>query len=313
MLQQRPLNSPVDDTERMDISACYNTQIVAVARATSYERIEARLTTYDLETGRLKRQFPVRYDSGGRRLSVSRDSQSCFVGCYKVHGLASYSVLDGSELWRRRDLKAVQRVDAFPFDDAVFCGREGAGQLLCAKTGRTIEKPRGVRTVYPSPFSKHVLVSARTLDVHSPFGTRMGKIERTTFAELNCCFSDSEILVTECGGTVRCFDVASLALLWTHTPKAGSHFLDVCFNQSLRRFVGIRWHYQDSTDPVKRIVHFERRTGTVLRDIPLGTPADHEFCLAGSTVFTSDLHLLSVETGKVIHELGQPEDDDHVA
>lgn len=297
----------------MDISTCYNAPIVATARSTSYERIEARLTIYDLEAGQLKREFSVRYDNGGRRLSVSRDSQSCFVGCYNVHGLAAYSALDGSELWRRRDLKAVQRVDAFPFDDAVFCGREGAGHLLCAKTGQTIEKPRGVKTVYPSPFSKHVLVSARTLDVHSPFGTRIGKIERTTFAELDCCFSDSEILVTESGGSVRCFDLASLALLWAHTPKVGSHFLYLCFSQALRGFVGVRWHYQDSTDPVKRIVHFERRTGTVLRDIPLGSPAGHEFCLAGSMVFTSDFRVMSVETGKVMREFRHPQDDDHTA
>jgi hypothetical protein len=271
------------------------------------------VTIYDLEAACQRREFPVRYDFGGRRLSLSRDSQSCFVGCYNVHGLAAYSALDGSELWRRRDLKAVQRVEAFPFDDAVFCGREGAGHLLCAKTGQTIEKPRGVKTVYPSPFSRLVLVSARTLDVHSPFGTRIGKIERTTFAELDSCFSDSEILVTESGGAVRCFDLASLALLWTHTPKAGSHFLRLCFNQALECFVGVRWHYKDSTDPGKRIVHFERRTGTVLGDIPLGTPAGHEFCLAASTVFTSDLRLMSVQTGKVLREFRRPKDNDHAA
>ena len=246
-------------------------------------------------------------------LSLSRDSQTCFVGCYDVHGLAAYSTLDGSELWRRRDLKAVQRVDAFPFDDAVFCGREGAGHLLCAKTGQTIEKPRGIQTVYPSPFSKHVLVSARTLDVHSPFGTRIGKIRRTTFAELHCFFSHGEILVTESGGPVRCFDLASLELLWTHTPKVGSHFLRLCFSQALGCFVGVRWHYQDSSDPVKRIVYFERRTGTVLKDTPLGTPAGHEFCLAGSAVFTSDFRLMSVETAQVMHEFRHPKDDDHAA
>jgi hypothetical protein len=84
----------------MDISTSYNTPIIAVARSTSCERIEARLAIYDLQAGRLVREFPVRYDSGGRRRSVSRDSQSCFVGCYEVHGLAAYTALDGSEVWR---------------------------------------------------------------------------------------------------------------------------------------------------------------------------------------------------------------------
>jgi hypothetical protein len=298
----------------MNISTGYNTSVVAIARDTSNERtIEGLLTIYDLESGCKTRKFAVRYDFGGRRLALSRDHQSCFVGCYNVHGLAAYSALDGSELWRRKDLKAVQGVDAFPFDDAVFCGREGAGHVLCVKTGRTIEKPRGVKRLYPSPLSKHVLASARTLDLHSPFGTRIGKIERTTFAELDCCFSESEVLVTESGGAVRCFDLASLSLLWTHTPTAGSHFLRLCFSQAVGCFVGVRWHYKDSTDPVKRIVHFDPRTGTVLRDIPLGTPAGHQFCLAGSTIFTSDFRLLSVETGKLIREFRHRKDDDHAA
>jgi outer membrane protein assembly factor BamB len=208
----------------------------------------------------------------------------------------------------------VQRVDAFPFDDALFCGREGAGHLLlCAKTGHTIEKPREVKAVYPSPFSKHLLVSARTLDLHLPFGTRLGKIERTTFAELDCCFSDSEILITESGGAVRCFNLSPLALLWTHTPKAGSHFLNLCFSQSLSCFVGVRWHYKDSTNPGKHIIHLDPRSGTVLKELPVGTPGYHEFCLAGSHVFTSNFHLFNVETGKVMRGFGHPKTDDHAA
>lgn len=293
----------------MDISSNYKTPIVAVARSTSYERIEARLAIYDLMAGKQTREFPVRYDNGGRRLSFDRENQRCFVGCYNVHGLAAYSALDGTELWRRKDLKAVQRVDASPFEDTVFCGREGAGHLLCAKTGQTLDKPRGVKAVYYSPFGKVALVSARTLEFHSPFGTRVDKIERTTFAELDCCFSDSEVLVTESGGSVRCFDLALCELLWTHTPKAGSHFLHLCFSEALGCFVGVRWHYQDSTDPAKRIVHFERRTGAVLREISLGT-ATGQFCLTGSAIFTSDFRLMSVATGKLICEFRQSAEND---
>lgn len=257
------------------------------------------------------RDFSARYDPGGRRISVSRDGQSCFVGCYYEYGMAAYSAMDGTELWRRRDLKAVQRVSAFPFEDLVFCGRKDSGHLLCGGSGRTIERSRGIKAVYTSPFSRHVLASAHALEVHSAFGTKIGKIERTTFAELDCCFSDSEILVTESGGSLRCFDLGSLALLWTHAPKAGSHFLRLCFSQALRCFVGVRWNYNDSRDPVKRLVHFERRAGTVLRDVPIGSPTDHGFCLAGSAVFTSDLQLISVETGKIMHEFRQPENGSH--
>jgi len=290
----------------MNISTGYNTPIVSMADSMadpkSRERVEARLSIFNLQTQRREGDFLVRYDIGGRRLSLSRDSLFCFVGCYKTYGIAAYSALDSSEIWRRKDLKAVQYVKAFPFDDYVFCGREGAGHLLCAKTGRTLEKPRGVKAVYPSPFSRHVLVSTRTLDVHSTFGTPIGKIERTTFAELDGCFSDAEVLITESTGPLRCFDLASLELLWTHTlpgnnpyfnvPGDHNHFFNLTFSRPLDCFLGIRWDC---------IVHFERRTGRVLREVPLGGRAG-EFCLEGTTVFTTDLCLISAETGYVICE-----------
>ena len=284
----------------MNIATEYNKPIAAVAQETSYERIEARLALYDVETARRGREFPVRFDFGGARLALSSDIRSCFVGCYSVYGLASYSIDTGVELWRRKDLKAVQNVSSFPFDDWVFCGREGAGHLLCAKTGETLEKTSGVKEVYPSPFSKFVMLSARSLEIHSSFGTLVGKIKRTTFAVLDCAFSSDEVLISEAGGNVRCFASNTAELLWTHVPPEKGHYLNLCFCKPLNCFVGI--YYGNG----KRVVRFDRFTGRVLSTGNVlceafgGRPDRHQFCFEGSAIFTSDLQLLSVETGKVI-------------
>ena len=286
----------------MNIATEFNKPLAAVAQKTSYERIEGRLSLYDLETGRSGQAFPVRFDFGGERLALNSATRSCFIGCYNVYGLAAYSIETGSELWRRKDLKAVQEVASFPFDDWVFCGREGAGHLLCAKTGKTLEKTSGVKAVYPSPFSKFVMLSARSMEIHSSFGTVVGKIKRTTFAVLDCAFSSDEVVISEVGGNVRCFASNTAELLWTHVPPDKGHYLNLCFCKPLNCFVGI--YYGKG----KRVVRFDRYTGKVLSTGSVmceefgGKPQRHEFCFEGSGIFTSDLQLLSVETGKVLRE-----------
>ena len=294
----------------MNISTLYSSPIVGVARTTSFERPDALLSFYDANAAERLSEFYVHYDTGGARLALSRDALTAFVGCYKVHGLGAYEVSDGQELWRRKDLKAVQKVSALPFDDLVFCGREGPGHLLCSKTGRTVEKCKGVRAVYTSPFSKHVLLEAHSLEIHSQFGTRIGKIAPTTFAVLDCSFSDAELVVTESGGCVRCFDLGSLELLWQHTPRQGSHFLRLIFSQKLNRFVGIAWWYQKETTPPMEIVHLDRRTGQVLREIAIGSLAAGEFCLAGSMIFTLDFSLMDVKTGAIVREFPKSKFDE---
>ena len=283
----------------MNIASLYSSPEVVIARSTDPERVtEGRLSVYDLEKQTHEVDYPVRWDFGGSRLDVGRDGRFCFVGCYYSYGLAAYSLSNGSEIWRRKDLKRVQSVTAFPLDDQVFCGREGAGHLLDSRTGETLEKPRGVRGVYSSPFTRHMLLSARNFELHFPFGTRVGSIERWTFADLDCCFSQTEVLISESGGPVRCFDLTSLEPLWRYKADRG-HFLRLSFCKTLNCFVGVHWP-NSSHDRIKRVVRFQRRTGRIIGEVPLGEPLEAGFCLQGTHVFTSDLRLIQIGSGSTI-------------
>ncbi len=297
----------------MNISTCYDSPLVAVVDSTSYERVEGRLTIYSLESGHVAGEFPVRFDYGGRRLALGRDGRSCFVGCFNKYGIAAYSTLNGAELWRRKDLREVQRIAAFPFEDVVFCGTDKGGYLLCAHTGQTLAKGRDVEHVYSSPLSRHALASAETLELHAPYGTKIGNIKRATFAELDACFSEGEVLVTESTGGRRCFDVTTLEVLWKHTPRKDYHFEKLCYNRALGCFVGTCFNYEGSEpDDGARLVRFDCRTGSALADTHLDSDT-HEFCLAGGALFTSDLRLLSVETGEVLRSFAPPSQADGTA
>jgi hypothetical protein len=290
----------------MEISAPYDNAIAALARMESESDFDCRLSLFDLRARKRLADFPVMYSGGPWRYALSRDAQLCFVGCFQEHGLAAYSTHDGSERWRRKDLQILNGVAPLDHEDVVSCTCNGNELiLLCAQTGRTLDIQHGIEYIYSSPFSRAMLLSARNLELHLPFGNRLGIIPRETFGELDCAFSESEIVITESGGSVRAFDLQSLKPLWTHKPPKGTHFMELCYSKPLNRFVGIRWNYKDGKDPIHRMFHFSPRTGDLMKEAPLGTDGRYKICLAGTVVFRATMQVTCVETGELLYEFEQ--------
>jgi hypothetical protein len=300
----------------MNICSQYNQPLVAYVINRSKDPSEGRLSIFNAETKIRLRDFPVIYSRAGlKRCAPGRDMKSCFVGCYQDHGLAAYSTEDGSELWRRADILPLQNVASFPLEDIVFCQSQDLEALiLCSSTGHTLDIQHGLKDVHSSPFCKVAVVGARKLEVHQPFGTVRGRIDRTTFAVLDCAFSENEIVITESGGPLRCFALDSIEPMWTHTPRKGTHFLTLSFFKGLDSFVGILWDFEEGDGGAgQRLLHLDRQTGAVIRDMPLDITGHCHFCLAGSLVFTSHLQLLSAETGSLVHQFDEETNDHHTA
>ncbi len=286
---------------QMNISGCYNTSIVAVAEGG--EKGRGQVSVYDLARRRRHIQFPVRFDPGARRLAVSKDTRICFVGCYEQGGIAAYSTADGTELWRREELTAVQYMAFLPSENAVFCGRNInlEGHVLCAESGSNLRICKGARSIFPSPLTSHLLASGIALEVYSAVGTRVGKIPRTNFADLDASFSDKELVITEAAGDLRCYDLDSLKLLWTHAPSQRSHFVRLGFHKVFDTFMAVWPGCEEGLD-VLTLHHFERRTGRLLRKIFLQHTGPIEFCLSDTALFTSDFRMFNAGTGKLIYD-----------
>jgi hypothetical protein len=104
---------------------------------------------------------------------------------------------------------------------------------------------------------------------------------------------------------ISCVDnnpLVAIAQDTSYTKIVGCYFLRLSFSQILDCFLGILWRYLDRSDPVKRIVHFDRQTGNILKSIVLGTVGEREFCLNGISIFTSDFRLINSETGMTIRQ-----------
>ncbi len=279
----------------MNISTEFDGKLVGVTREIRGKNGNGHLTLQRISNPVNKQTFNVHYDSGGDRLAIDSKKQTCFVGCYRVHGMGAYSMRDGQEIWRRKDLKKIQSVSTFPFEDAVFCGREGAGHVLCSQTGKTITKTRGIKIMTHSPFDRTVLASGDSFELHRPYGTILGKIERLSFGLLSACFSKTAVLISESTQGLRCFDINSLEMLWESDPSPGYHFLKVGFCPTLQRFVGLRFYYIDRSDPDMMCIHFEPQTGKILKEFSIGTPTYYEFCQAGSHLISHEFGLISVD------------------
>jgi len=209
-----------------DVATGYRNHL-AVAVADDEPPFKTRGTAHliDVRSRAVLRHFPVRYERPGFRLALSGDGRLCFLGCYEAYGLAAYATENGREIWRRKDLKAVQLVTASEVGDWVFCAREtGAAHLLKAATGETLEKLTGIKAICASPFGQSVLVAGRSLDLHQPFGTKIASLRQAQEGAKGA-FSPFEVAVAD-GNGLSCYDLATQEPLWAHATIPGeTHFL----------------------------------------------------------------------------------------
>jgi hypothetical protein len=186
-------------------------------------------------------------DFGGRRMAISNDGQTLIAGAYRFHGIAAYSGGTGAELWRRKDLKNVQRIHFNGDDSRVFCSFDsGPCESLNTQTGKSGKSLRGVRECVESPFAAvRFLERSRDRDyaIAGPEGP-IATIPRCSFAVLSVAFSKSHVCVSEAGGPVRALDLSSGSELWKHRPVKGTHFLRVAFVERADTFVGVTWPFE---------------------------------------------------------------------
>jgi len=263
--------------------------------------IKTKRTAYlfDLKSKAQVVRFAVRHDLAGE-VALSKDDRFGFVGCFEVYGLAAYCLKTGEEAWRRKDLRALGRVSVSEVQDLVYCGSEhGPVHLVEAETGKTLDKLRGVRGVFPSQFDDSVIVAGRALELHAPFGRKLATFKRINNYALPCAFSRSEFVLNE-PDCLRCYDLKTSEPLWSY-PIPGENVLRICFCESMNAFVAKKTN--------TLLLIFDARTGAGPREVLLSasTGMNYCFCRRGAEILAGNLQLLSTETGALLADLATPE------
>ncbi len=277
------------------IATSFDGSVIAVAE------FERHVQIWDVHSQHRIAAFGTTLDFGGTRLAISRDGRSCVVGAYHVHGIALYDASRGGELWRRKDLKRVQKIRVTIDDQRILCGFDGKSfQTLDLKNGCSEQSFRGVQDFWQSPYDPVIVLDRKGRDykLATSQNKQIATISRTTFAALDFAFSPRKVCISESGGPVRCFQVTDGALLWQWEPGKGIHVLDLAYNEAQNRFAAITWPYQMGGD--RRLVILDPDTGEARTIAPLAGADEHAFCCRGSLLVTSDGKLRDAATAEVL-------------
>jgi outer membrane protein assembly factor BamB len=266
---------------------------------------ESVVSIWNLETETKQTEFQTVLDFGGDRLAIDKEGKRCVTAAYHVHGIACYSAQTGEVLWQRKDLKKAQRICVLPSQSEIACGFEnGPLQVLSMHDGKTLQKIRGCRRLWISPFEPIQLADRARLELQTLDASTIAKIDRESFATLSVAFGHGAVAVSEAAGPLRCVETGSGQLLWRYQGPAGSHSLTVGYHSELRRFLAIEWPYEKGG--IKSLLLFGIKNGEVEARFPLGSSIIETFCLGGTHLLSSSGWLLDTTTGRLAKQFEFP-------
>lgn len=270
---------------------------IAIGDVEPILKTNGHATLFDLETRVLVCDFPVRYEcAGGVRHTLSCDERMCIAGCYDAYGIAGYSIPEGREIWRRKDLKAVQSVEPLYDQDWVFCGRErGPAHLLEASTGKTVEKLTGVKTLFASPVDTSVVLCGKSVDIHRPLGRKVASLKRGGYLR-QAAFSKDSVLLDDSMG-LRCVDLASGAVVWKSEQDDKLRYWVVDWSSTHACFLA-----STSRGQIEHLAHIDPSTGKVLNEFNIDGRGTGAFCHQGDYWLNGDLRLISTSDGTLVHD-----------
>ena len=269
---------------------------------------ERRVAVWDVVARRKISEFDSVLDFGGRRLAITSDGERVIAGAYLRYGVACYNASSGKLLWQRKDRKKVQNISLAADDELVYCGFEGsAGHALDTITGETVERMRGVDDVHASSFEPLLFkdMKSRSAELLLDGQSRLGKIERATFAFLGCAFAPGLVVTSESGGPLRCFRTGDVVEMWRLHAPHGSHALELGFDEAAGLFEAIMWPFISGGQ--HSLCRIDPATGDLKATLVLPDSPVYGFCCKGSRLLTWDGSVLNTSSAELMGKLDFPD------
>lgn len=256
------------------------------------------VSIWDLKDQKKISEFETVLDFGGTRLAIDGSGQHCVAGAYHVNGICCYRTEQGSVLWKRKDLKKVQRMWMLPSQSEIACAfEEGPLHVLRMTDGKTLQTIRGCRRLQISPFEPVQLADKAKPELQTLVGSRIAKFERESFSILSVVFGHGAIAISEAAGPTRCFDTVRGHLLWCYRAPKGNHSLKIGYNSETRHFLAIEWPYEKGG--TKMLLTWAAESGNVVNRFPIGSSIIEAFCASGTRLLSSSGWLIDTSTGKL--------------
>jgi outer membrane protein assembly factor BamB len=289
---------------------------------------ESELEVLDLAKGLPTHRLVTNFTSSGR-LAVSATGERCLTGGWgnsNGGGVCCYSISDGKELWRRRDLKRPQALRRDDRRDGWIVSLDRGGtHLLDGRSGITQGIIRGAgfgsqvryvdgRDAYlcirgnraellnaqdlgvVCPLQVPVLWHHMEADARVPSGfsvahvslKRDGEIcERSRIVgAIRAAIGVGKVVVSVGCGPLLCFSLATGELEWSVESIRGSHYLNVGVCCERRTCYGLSWSRLHGGS--EEVVAIDLDTGTIHRReiVPGRGWSSGAFCHGGNVVMS---------------------------
>jgi outer membrane protein assembly factor BamB len=259
---------------------------------------EKRVQILDLNNWQVIAAFDTILDFGGRRLAISEDGGILICGCWERYGICAYETRTGKLIWQRKDLKKVQHIQALHADKGKFFAQFaiGASRTFDIYTGADNDKITGADFYFESRFDAIDVVDKSSKIQIADRQTRKATINipRQSFATMDIAIADNSFAVGESAGPLCCYDIRSGRMKWK-IASGKEHYMRLCFNQQLDKYLGVSWSYGKGGD--KTLRYIDKENGTVEQEVNIGSPGETEFALSGQWLVSSDRVAFNIETG----------------
>jgi hypothetical protein len=258
---------------------------------------EGKIYVWDIKNNKEICQFNSTFGFGGKRLAITSDGKYVTTGSYGRKGLALYNSIDGSIVWKRKDLSKIQTVKITPDDKYIFVSIDNKYLLkIELATGETVEKLKGVEDIFFSLYDDIYILESKKYDVYSK-GEKILSIYKESSSCLDMCFASGLAFISEVGENVRAISYltgdeiwrfepnAGVAKVltkypsgeigWSYAPGTGSHFLTIQYNRELNVLYGLLWPSGKGSD--KTLYEFNANTGEIRNKIVVGESFTQKF------------------------------------
>ncbi|MEM8666800.1 MAG: hypothetical protein AAGG48_04755 [Planctomycetota bacterium] len=278
--------------------------------ATSYEgtmvafsEFKKTIHVVDLASGSHVASFDLELDSGGSRLAIDPANSSCAAASFR-NGSVTLADLSGSVRWKRENLDGIQRVQFSNDGTRLYCVHNRVLSQLDVRTGRQVpfnmseERCAGTRQLRESPFGERLVLDRYDADIQVTTKSlkNVCQLRRKSFAVLDFAFTPDRLAITESGGPISCYDLATTRELWTLSFPAGIHAIDLDYNEDANCFVAVSWPFEKGGK--YRLLAITSDTGEIVRETVLRDGVDFGFANRGSRLITTTGRVFNSSSGE---------------
>ena len=261
---------------------------------------EKSISIWDLEKKQQCISFEAIWDYGGDRLAVSLDGEFCCVASYSLNMVTVHDCLNGKVIWKNEELKNIQQI-IYLKGARLAVVHESGVDILDSNTGERYKTIAKAESAFSDEKEDLLIVKKDdTAEFFRNLEKKIATIQLKGFAILSVDIQENMVIISEAGGTVRCFLDSGIEK-WEYSPPEGSHVLNVAFCTNKEFLIGIEWEYEKGGS--RYLLYFEKNTGKVVKRVVLGVMVESVISKKTGLIIGVDGSVFDVNTESYVNKL----------